>query len=250
LDLSSNQIVRFKAKNVFLAAGAINTTRILLRSFSDTETKLKLIENPMLQIPGILLGRLGKCMTRHGFGSFLFNMVYELDGDRAQGGFLELSSIARADLFGQIPVPASLQIESLRRIAPAVLVNILFFSSDFQTPSIVGLKSDGGLKIQGGANHFPRENVRSVVAAMNRAGLLSSTLLARGSPVGASIHYGGTIPMCAHVKRRYELNARGQLESLPGVFVVDAAAFPRLPAKNHSLTLMANAMRVADLATN
>ena len=49
--------------------------------------------------------------------------------------------------------------------------------------------------------------------------------------------------MRAH-PRRGECNRAGEVEGAPGVHVVDLSAFPTLPAKHASLTLMANADRV------
>jgi hypothetical protein len=40
--------------------------------------------------------------------------------------------------------------------------------------------------------------------------------------------------------------ASGRLAGTRGVYVADAATLPALPSKNHSFTLMANAMRIAE----
>ena len=40
--------------------------------------------------------------------------------------------------------------------------------------------------------------------------------------------------------------ASGRLEGTSRVYVTDGSAFPRLPAKNLTYTIMANALRVAD----
>ena len=45
----------------------------------------------------------------------------------------------------------------------------------------------------------------------------------------------------------YQLHPDGQFSKTSAVYVVDGACFPRLPAKNLSFTIMANAMRIAVL---
>ncbi len=66
-------------------------------------------------------------------------------------------------------------------------------------------------------------------------------------PMGASVHYAGTVPMTE--------NGAGPTTDKPcrsrdleNFYFVDGTTFPSLPAKNLTFTLMANASRVADVA--
>jgi choline dehydrogenase-like flavoprotein len=43
---------------------------------------------------------------------------------------------------------------------------------------------------------------------------------------------------------RGEVDRAGELYGAPGLHVVDLASFPAMPAKQHTLTMMANADRV------
>jgi choline dehydrogenase-like flavoprotein len=45
-------------------------------------------------------------------------------------------------------------------------------------------------------------------------------------------------------ERRYETDRNGLLAGTRSVYVGDSAAFPRLPAKNLTFTIMANALRI------
>ncbi len=67
---------------------------------------------------------------------------------------------------------------------------------------------------------------------------------------GSSIHYAGSLPMQKKVKNCYETDINGKLAETDSVYIIDAANFPYLPSKNHSFTMMANAMRIAELAKN
>jgi choline dehydrogenase-like flavoprotein len=42
-----------------------------------------------------------------------------------------------------------------------------------------------------------------------------------------------------------QTDAFGEVAGMPGVFAVDGASLPSLPAKSHTLTIMANADRIA-----
>jgi len=61
--------------------------------------------------------------------------------------------------------------------------------------------------------------------------------------LGSDIHYAGTLPMRKD-PRIGETNAVGELAGQPGLFVADAATFPELSAKPHTLTMMAMADRL------
>jgi choline dehydrogenase-like flavoprotein len=61
---------------------------------------------------------------------------------------------------------------------------------------------------------------------------------------GASIHYAGTLPYSVE-DRPYTTAPNGQLRHAPNVYVADGASWRFMPAKGLTLTLMANARRVA-----
>jgi choline dehydrogenase-like flavoprotein len=77
-------------------------------------------------------------------------------------------------------------------------------------------------------------------------GAFSTASLVVEVPKGQSIHYAGTLPMRADPKEEYTCDRYGELYGEPDIFVVDGSIFPALAAKNYSLALMANAMRIAD----
>ena len=66
-------------------------------------------------------------------------------------------------------------------------------------------------------------------------------------PMGASVHYAGTLPMSKDAAP-FTTTEFCQSRDLDNLFVVDGATFPFLPAKNITFTLMANAVRVAEAA--
>jgi choline dehydrogenase-like flavoprotein len=62
--------------------------------------------------------------------------------------------------------------------------------------------------------------------------------------MGSSIHYAGTLPM-HRTPTRYQTDADGRLFGTRNIYITDGACFTTLPAKNLTLTIMANAMRIA-----
>jgi choline dehydrogenase-like flavoprotein len=63
--------------------------------------------------------------------------------------------------------------------------------------------------------------------------------------MGASVHYSGTLPMSVE-PRAHTLTPDCRSHDFENLYFVDGTSFPSLPAKNLTMTLMANAARVAD----
>ena len=62
-------------------------------------------------------------------------------------------------------------------------------------------------------------------------------------PSGADVHYGGTLPMGGAGAAATSIS--GELDGAPGVYIADGACLPDLPATHPTLTIMANADRIA-----
>ena len=73
---------------------------------------------------------------------------------------------------------------------------------------------------------------------------------------GISYHLGGTIPMQDINNRKknepnkIHTNLKGELSCSKNVFIIDASCFPSVPAGSISLTIMANALRIATESWN
>jgi choline dehydrogenase-like flavoprotein len=252
-ELESGKERIFAAKRVVLAAGAIGSAKILLRSFGDFETELPLHDNPGVQLPLVLPGRMGAPLERESSGLTQLNMVFDQGWgteplDYAlQSSLLDISSPARAEFFGRFPLRASANLSLMSLLLPAMMVNYLFLPSDAHGPARLRLKPSGEIQIRGEEVHIERKIVDRLVRVMRTMGALSHRALAVHVPNGGGIHYAGTLAMSSAPKTRYQSLPTGELPSFPGVYVADGSALPTLPAKNHSFTLMANAMRVGNL---
>lgn len=82
---------------------------------------------------------------------------------------------------------------------------------------------------------------------LRRLGCLVPPGMIHVRPMGASVHYAGTIPMSTTAAPR-TVSKDCRSHDLDNLYIVDGATFPFLPAKNITFTLMANAVRVAETA--
>jgi hypothetical protein len=87
-----------------------------------------------------------------------------------------------------------------------------------------------------------REGV--LVRQLLRLGVVPYAKLSPG--LASSIHYAGTLPVCATPELPFASRRDGRLWAAPHVYVGDSAGWRFLPAKGLTYTIMANARRVAE----
>jgi hypothetical protein len=251
IQTDNNQPISFESKRLVLASGTINTTKIVLKTYRDCQTKLTLLDNPALQIPLVLPFSLGRRLEIDAFGLVQLNLVWESKTFNciSQGSIMEITSPRRAEFFASLPFSANANLALIRFLLPAMLVMQLFFPASCQKPSFLSLQENGRLRIQGQANMIDIEKVKGLFKHLRRLGAWSHPSLFVKVPAGHAIHYAGTLPM-KHSPKKYECDPFGKLCGSQNVFIVDASGFPSLSAKNSSFTMMANAMRIADYVTH
>ncbi|MEP6999344.1 MAG: GMC oxidoreductase [bacterium] len=87
--------------------------------------------------------------------------------------------------------------------------------------------------------------VRSVKRAIGAMGCFVPPGMTRVLPRGTSVHYAGTMPMST-TPGAFTCAPDCRSHAFENLYLVDGASFPFLPSKNHTFTLMANAVRVAE----
>ena len=239
----------FDGDLLLLAAGAIGTTRIVLRSAGDTRTELRLLENPAAQIPFVIPSAIGRRLDTHTFGLTQLNLVWTAapGGHVAQASILEITSPMRAEFFGRFPLSARANLTLVKTMLPAMLVMQLFFPAAAQAPARISLREDGRLRIVGYPNPIDLAGLSPLLAPLRSLGLWTHRMLIYKPETGHAIHYAGTLPM-REQPGPYECHPTGRLAGARRVYVADSATFADLPAKNMSFGMMSAAMRVAELA--
>jgi choline dehydrogenase-like flavoprotein len=244
-DVTSGERVRYSAAHLILAAGTLNTARIVLASRHDHSTRLPLLDNPVTLLPFVDLGRIGHPLKPATFLGAELALVLESDWTSlpVQGSVYNLMGPLRTDLVREFPLTFSGNLAAARHLAPAMLMLQLFFPDDAKASGQVQLQPSGGLRIMRNTGALPHVE-RIVTRALRAAGYAASTLLARRLPPGSSIHYAGTIPARDHPVGDFETDRDCSLPWAQRVTIADASTFPVLPAKNHTLMMMANAFRL------
>lgn len=236
----------FRARKLILALGALNTARLVLASEGDTDSRLPILENPCSFAPLVMTSRIGSPLEKRSFYAQL-NLFYSgpIWKETVVGMIYGVEGLLRSDLLFQFPFAARGCLAAARYILPATAVLQVFYPEDPDPSNTLRLDASGDLVI----DYRPRAPggvERHLLRVLRRAGLRGSARLIREGRPGASVHYAGSLPMRERPGKKYETDREGRLAGLRRVHVADAAAFPRLPAKNLTFTIMANAMRVGE----
>jgi choline dehydrogenase-like flavoprotein len=236
----------YRAKKLILALGALNTARLVLASEGDHESRLPILENPCSFAPLVMPARIGMPLETRSFYAQL-NLFYSgpLWKEPVVGMLYGVEGILRSDLLFQFPLAARGCLAAAKYVLPAMAVLQVFYPDDPDPSNTLRLDANGDLLI----DYVPRAPgvvERHLLKVLKRAGLRGSPRHIREGRPGSSVHYAGSLPMRERPVRKYETDRNGLLFGKRRVHVADAATFPRLPAKNLTFTIMANAIRIGD----
>lgn len=235
----------FHARRVLLAAGTLATTRLALTAV-DAPAELAMQSNPMAAFLLAVPRAFGR---RHERAFGLAQLSFAIDAPGLPEGFGNLFSTAGlpvSEFLAHMPLSRAAALPLLRALLPASIVGNVFLPGAWSRHRLV--YRDGHLHVHAG--HAPGLDAamdavrRHLAAGFRRTGawMLPGSFVV-GTP-GADIHYAATLPMRKQ-PRVHECGTDGQVAGLPGVHAVDGASLPTLPARAHTLSLMANADRIA-----
>jgi len=257
LDTSTQEIREEPCDVVFLAAGALQTGAIFLRTLKGARVEVALhteglMDTAVVKIPFVSLASVGRPLDVR---SFQFNrLILGVITDSApwprylHGELLHLTSLLYYPLIERMPFDSRLSKKLFFALRSALGVVTLFFPDRITTGNRQVLVDDrnGWNAVQlcyretGEKEDYIRQSVSRVRSALRQLNCLPRGV-AR-SPSGAGIHYAGTVPMGDGPKR---CDPAGRSNLFPNLYIADGAAFPSLPSKSITMSLAAHATRVA-----
>jgi choline dehydrogenase-like flavoprotein len=252
-NLATGAAETFEGRTLILAAGALNSAKLVLHSNRDHETRLPLLDNPMSCLPLFRLSGIGRKLDNRDSSIGQLNVIQEYQGTVLQGSLYGAAGPLRSDVLFGLPLSIRANVSLLRRMAAASGLLMMFYPADPHPGNYLRLAMDGTLEIEYGepaagepAAGGPARGLaeKELIRGFRKIGFHTTAALCQYPPAGSSIHYAGTLPM-RESPGRYQLYPDGRLQGTRNVYVADGACFPRLPAKNLTFTIMANAMRIA-----
>ena len=212
-----------------------------------------LMDNRQVLLPFVNLSMLGQQFSPDSYQDHLLGMGLEPTSPRdyVHAQITTLKTALVHPLIQRLPLNLAASTYLFRAAHAALgLVNINFRDTR-RDDNCVELSDDAQprlcLRYSAGADEPAR--IAEAVGRIKRALLSLRCIvppgLAHVRPMGASVHYAGTLPMTQQAAP-FTTTEFCQSRDLDNLFIVDGATFPFLPAKNITFTLMANAVRVAE----
>ena len=244
---------------MFLAAGTLSSLRIAADSLGLYDQPTPLLDNDMYLVPMLLTGNRVPSHFRSAFT--MGEAVLALDPGVVAPNGVHLQFYSFHDFFlAELGEVLTALPKVVQRAAWAVLNNLLLCFVYLSGQDSVGANAsvrrsgeDEGIgRIHVDLNPCPESRrilkrvLRHLWKARQVVGFVPLTLFAKTTPLGFSGHIAGSLPMCRK-PNALQTDCEGRLAGTRQVFIVDAAAIPALPAQNSTYTVMANAMRVADI---
>ena len=265
--VETNGEIRIKAKNiiksencefdgekVFLAAGLVSSTRIMLKSLEAYNQPLKLRHSeqfsfPLLRYKGIEDVEAEKIHTL----SQLFISVLD---PLICSNTVHLQVYAYNDLYPEVlkkmigPLMSVFK-KPTNQLLSRLLVVKGYLHSDHSSHITAMLTKDGNrdsLVLEGTGNLKSKGMVRKVLKKMyknrKQTGAFPVTFMNKLGLPGGGNHSGGSFPMRIKPKE-FESDILGRPYGFKNVHMVDSSVFPSIPATTITLTAMANAHRIA-----
>lgn len=255
LNMQTGQEVVHRCRTLVLASGTLGSARIVLRSMRVPGATLPLLCNGYSYVPCIVPSRIGRAMPDRNIG--LCQLVLFHDPRRA-GDDIAMASLYtyRSLLLFRILRESGLNFKDARPIMRYLLSGLIIMGihhpESYGPEKFVRLDADANaptgdrlhVRFRPAQAETDRMSARErgYMRAMRAMGAWPVKRLRPGS--GSSIHYAGTLPF-AQDGRPFTLDPTGRLGGTRNVYVADGSGFRYLPAKGLTLSLMANAHRVA-----
>ena len=247
------------ASAVVLAAGALGTSRLVLESLARTGERVELpglMDNRQVLMPFVNLKLVGRPFTSASYQYHQLALAYAPGAPRdgAHGLFTTLKTALVHPIVHALPGSLGHGLGVLRNIHAALGLLNVNLADERRDACRVALERDPANGASRLVLHYVPDagepaRIGAALSALRRMllrlGCIAPPPMTRVRPMGASVHYAGTLPMTRE-GGAMTCDANGKLRGLRNVWVADGASFPTLPAKNLTFTLMANATRIAE----
>jgi choline dehydrogenase-like flavoprotein len=248
----------FAASSLVLAAGTLNSAKIFLESICRDSGKVPelhgLMDNRQILMPFVNLRMIGKQWDPASYQYHQVAMAVRLpeSGEMIHGLVTTLKTALIHPLVQSLPFDLRTAVSAFRSLHGALgMVNINF--PDHPRPENYATldltTAPHRLSIHYQAESAEPERLRRAIAAFRKIlaklGCFVPSQTIHVRPMGASVHYAGTLPM-TNDAAPWTCTPNGRSREIENLYFADGSTFPDLPAKNLTFTLMANASRIAE----
>jgi choline dehydrogenase-like flavoprotein len=256
--LMSGETVEEDFDRVFVAAGALNTTRIMLLSSNLFDTPVRLKDSQKFILP-VLRWHRTKVEWPH--INTLPAIFIELKVPEVSDHWVHMQiSLVNDYVLQRLRVnveKTSLRTKWLGPVTERLMVAWCGLHSDDSSAvdlrlSTMTVQGRHILKLSCLENPSGKDIVARVSRAIARRGIrfggIFLSFLRQVAAIGGGNHLGGSFPMCTRPSRVLASDLLGRPAGWNRVHLVDSSVFPTIPGTTVALVIMGNADRIATLA--
>jgi choline dehydrogenase-like flavoprotein len=248
------------AGTLVLSAGTLGSAKIFLESIQrDTGKAPELrgvMDNRQILMPFVNLRMLGRPWSPETYQYHQIAMAVRVkeSGELIHGLITTLKTALIHPLVQTLPFDLAGSVSAFRSIHGALgMININFpdhrRQDNYVTLDTATEPHRLAIQYQPEPGEPPRlaATIKTFRKILWKLGCFAPTQMIHVRPMGASVHYAGTLPMTRE-GGQYSCTEFGASRDVAGLYFADGTTFPSLPAKNLTFTLMANAARIAEEA--
>jgi len=250
----------FSVGTLVLGAGTASSSKIFLESiFRKTGRVVKLnglMDNRQILVPFLNLGMIGKPYDRESYqyNQIAFGIKTGNPGKHVHGQITTLKSALLHPIIQSFPFDLKTSVFAFRHLHSALGVLNLNFHDYRRDENYISLRIDEksgspslliNYKSVDGEKAIMDRAMATLKKAFLKLGCVVPAKMAHIRPMGASVHYAGTIPF-SDEKTAYTASKNCRSNDFNNLYFVDGTTFPFLPSKQLTFTMMANAVRVAE----
>jgi choline dehydrogenase-like flavoprotein len=259
-DVASGEAIEMELEHIVLAAGTLSSARIFLETLrqnrNETVRLSGLMDNRQILMPFVTLAMMGRRVNtdHYQYHQLMMALEQEKASELVHCQITTLKSAAIHPIVQAIPLGLSAALRSFREIRAALGIANVNLPDFRRADNYVTLGAGGDrdrtppLEIRYSPPDEEAQTLPVILRRIRRClwklGALAPAPMTHVRPMGASVHYAGTLPMCPG-GGSLTTSAQGRSHDIPNLHLVDGSTFCSLPAKNLTFTLMANARRIA-----
>jgi len=256
--LDGGAVETFAVERLVLAAGTLSSSKIFMESLrragGEAPVLRGLMDNRQVLLPFLDLEMIARPVDTRNYQ--YHNLMLGLEGERPRdyvhGLITTLKSALIHPIVQALPLDLRGALQVFRNVHAALGILNVNWSDHRRESNTLSLDEDGRLVIEygppPGEARRMRRTLRTLKRVLRKLGCIVPPGMAHVRPMGASVHYAGTLPMSGGPEASAALTTTPDCRSraFENLWIVDGAPLPFLPSKNLTFTLMANAARVAE----
>lgn len=254
-DIASRGEVQFSAKRLYVACGVLSTAKLLMNSLDYFDQPVYLKDSQHFFLPLLHTWNPGQNPASEETNSLVQLFIEIIDPDlHAKTTHVQLytyNDLFQVDMRQRFGAFAKLFTPLIRQLSRRLIVAQGFLHSDYSSQIELRLIRKGSgsrLRMTEKQNPDTRDFINATqnkLANLARTvRLLPLTPFGHAGVAGSSFHCGSSFPM-KDKPSGLESDTLGRPAGLKRVFVVDASVLPDIPATTITLSVMANAHRIA-----